>query len=57
MENIYYTSNIEYLFVKKIQQILDLQYEPIKKQIVEIILEVLDKLLKNKDNKMNINNE
>mgnify|MGYP001352290599 CR=1 FL=1 len=57
MENIYYTSNIEYLFVKKIQQILDLQYEPIKKQIVEIILEELDKLLKNKDNKMNINNE
>ena len=57
MENIYYTSNIEYLFVKKIQQILDLQYEPIKKQIVEIILEELDKLLKNKDNKMNIINE
>jgi hypothetical protein len=57
MENIYYSSNIEYLFVKKIQQILDLQYEPIKKQIVEIILEELDKLLKNKDNKMNNNNE
>jgi hypothetical protein len=57
MENIYYSSNIEYLFVKKIQQILDLQYEPIKKQIVEIILEELDKLLKNKDNKININNE
>jgi hypothetical protein len=57
MENIYYSSNIEYLFLKKIQQILDLQYEPIKKQIVEIILEELDKLLKNKDNKMNNNNE
>ena len=32
MENIYYSSNIEYLFVKKIQQMLDLQYEPMKKE-------------------------
>ena len=41
MENIYYSSNIEYMFVKKIQQMLDLQYEPIKKEIVDIILSEL----------------
>jgi hypothetical protein len=52
MENIYYSSNIEYLFVKKIQQIMDLQYMPIKKEIVDIILEELkdlENILKSKE--------
>ena len=57
MENIYYSSNIEYMFVKKIQQILDLQYEPIKKEIVDIILSELDKILKNKEYIINIEDE
>ena len=51
MENIYYSSEIEYLFVKKIQQMIDLQYVPIKKEIVDIILqelEDLENILKNK---------
>ena len=57
MENIYYSSNIEYLFVKKIQQMLDLQYKPIKKEIVDIILSELDKILKNKEYIINIDDE
>ena len=36
MDNIYYQSEIEYLFVKKIQQMIDLQYKPMKKDIVDI---------------------
>ena len=44
MENIYYSSEIEYLFVKKIQQMIDLQYVPIKKEIVDIILQELEDL-------------
>ena len=51
MDNIYYQSQIEYNFIKKLSTILDLQYEEYKKQIIKIILQELDdknnKLLKN----------
>lgn len=60
MDNIYYQSEIEYLFVKKIQQMIHLQYEPIKKEIVDIILEELlelENILKNKNSKNNIKDE
>lgn len=60
MENIYYSSEIEYLFVKKIQQMIDLQYVPIKKEIVDIILqelEDLENILKNKNTKNTIKDE
>lgn len=60
MDNIYYQSYIEYLFVKKIQQMIDLQYKPIKKEIVDIILlELLElqNILKNKNTKNTIKNE
>lgn len=60
MENIYYSSEIEYLFVKKIQQMIDLQYKPIKKEIVDIILQELldlENILKNKNTKNNIKDE
>lgn len=60
MDNIYYSSEIEYLFVKKIQQMIDLQYKPIKKEIVDIILEELlefENILKNKNTKNNIKDE
>jgi hypothetical protein len=60
MENIYYSSEIEYLFVKKIQQMIDLQYKPIKKEIVDIILQELldlENILKNKNIKNNINKD
>ena len=57
MENIYYSSNIEYIFVIKIQQMLDLQYEPIKKEIIDIILSELNNILKNKQYIINIENE
>jgi len=60
MENIYYSSEIEYLFVKKIQQMIDLQYKPIKKEIVDIILDELlelENILKNKNIKNNINKD
>jgi hypothetical protein len=60
MENIYYSSEIEYLFVKKIQQMIDLQYKPIKKEIVDIILQELldlENILKNKNIKNNIKDE
>ena len=60
MENIYYSSEIEYLFVKKIQQMIDLQYVPMKKEIVDIILlelEELENILKNKDTKNTIKDE
>ena len=60
MENIYYQSEIEYLFVKKIQQMIDLQYVPIKKEIVDIILqelEDLENILKNKSTKNTIKDE
>lgn len=60
MENIYYSSEIEYLFVKKIQQIIDLQYKPMKKEIVDIILDELlelQNILKNKDTTNTIKDE
>ena len=60
MENIYYSSEIEYLFVKKIQQMIDLQYKHIKKEIVDIILQELldlENILKNKNIKNNIKDE
>jgi hypothetical protein len=54
MDNIFYQSQIEYLFVKKIDNVLNLQYDIYKKQIIKIILDELDeldenKLLKNKN--------
>ena len=60
MDNIYYQSEIEYLFVKKIQQMIDLQYKPMKKEIVDIILEELlelENILKNKDSINTIKDE
>ena len=60
MENIYFQSEIEYLFVKKIQQMIDLQYKPIKKEIVDIILlELLElqNILKNKNTTNTIKDE
>ena len=60
MDNIYYQSEIEYLFVKKIQQMIDLQYIPIKKEIVDIILEELlelENILKNKNTENTIKDE
>ncbi len=60
MENIYYQSEIEYLFIKKIQQMIDLQYKPMKKEIVDIILQELlefENILKNKNTKNNIKDE
>ncbi len=60
MDNIYYQSEIEYLFVKKIQQIIDLQYNPMKKEIVDIILEELlelQNILKNKNTTNTIKDE
>ena len=60
MDNIYYQSEIEYLFVKKIQQMIDLQYVPKKKIIVDIILQELlelENILKNKKTKNNIKDE
>ena len=50
MDNIFYQSQIEYLFVKKIDNVLNLQYDIYKKQIIKIILDELDenKLLENK---------
>ena len=48
MDNIFYQSQIEYLFVKKIDQVLNLQYDIYKKQIIKIILDELDELDKNK---------
>ena len=54
MDNIFYQSQIEYLFVKKIDNVLNLKYDIYKKQIIKIILDELDeldenKLLKNKN--------
>jgi len=43
MENIFYQSEIEYLFAKRLDQILKLQYEEYKKQIVYLILDEADK--------------
>jgi hypothetical protein len=60
MDNIYYQSKIEYLFVKKIQQMIDLQYKPMKKEIVDIILEELlelENILKNKNTTNTIKDE
>lgn len=60
MDNIYYQSEIEYLFVKKIQQMIDLQYKPIKKEIVDIILQELlelENILKNKNTTNTIRDE
>ena len=42
MDNIFYQSQIEYLFVKKIDQVLNLQYDIYKKQIISIIIDELD---------------
>ena len=42
MDNIFYQSQIEYLFVKKIDNVLNLQYDKYKKQIIKIILDELD---------------
>jgi hypothetical protein len=42
MDNIFYQSQIEYLFVKKIDNVLNLQYDIYKKQIIKIILDELD---------------
>jgi len=60
MDNIYYQSEIEYLFVKKIQQMIDLQYKPMKKEIVDIILQELlelENILKNKNTTNTIKDE
>ena len=60
MDNIYYQSEIEYLFVKKIQQMIDLQYVPMKKIIVDIILQEckdLENILKNKNTTNTIKDE
>ena len=48
MENIFYQSQIEYLFVKKIDQILKLQYDEYKKQIIMILQDELNTNFKNK---------
>ena len=42
------SDGIEYLFVKKIDQVLNLQYNEYKKQIITIILDELDVNFKNK---------
>ena len=60
MDNIYFQSEIEYLFVKKIQQMIDLQYKPMKKEIVDIILQELlelENILKNKNTTNTIKDE
>ena len=60
MENIYYSSEIEYLFIKKIQQMIDLQYKPMKKEIIDIILQELlelQNILKNKNTTNTIKDE
>jgi len=49
MDNVFYSSNISYVFLKKINNILDKQYDEYKKQIIcNIIDEVIiyNKLLK-----------
>jgi hypothetical protein len=51
MENIFYQSEIEYLFAKRLDQILKLQYEEYKKQIVYLILDEADKKYNKKSNK------
>jgi len=52
MDNIFYQSQVEYLFIKKIDQILELQYNEYKRQIIKLILEELndENYLKNNDN-------
>jgi hypothetical protein len=58
MDNIFYQSEIEYLFVKKIDQVLNLQYDEYKKQIITIILDELDnKLLKTKSKDKEYNDD
>ena len=39
MDNIFYSSNISYSFVKKLNNIMDKQYNEYKKQIINNILE------------------
>ena len=51
MENIFYQSEIEYLFAKRFDQILKLQYEEYKKQIVYLILDEANKKFNKKFNK------
>ena len=55
MDNIFYQSQIEYLFVKKIDNVLNLQYDIYKKQIIKIILDELDELDENNYLKIKIN--
>lgn len=50
MENIFYQSEIEYLFAKRFDQILKLQYEEYKKQIVYLILDEANKKFNKKFN-------
>jgi|TARA_B110000967_G_scaffold10547_1_gene10394 hypothetical protein len=52
MDNIFYQSQIEYLFVKKIDNVLNLQYDIYKKQIIKIILDELDELYELDENKL-----
>ena len=50
MENIYYRSKISYTFIRDLSNILNLQYQKYKDEIVSIILAELKakfKLLKN----------
>jgi hypothetical protein len=54
MENIFYQSEIEYLFAKRFDQILKLQYEEYKKQIVYLILDEANKKFNKKFNKNKI---
>lgn len=49
MNNIYYSSNISYSFMKKLNNIMDKQYNEYKKQIIQNILDeiiIYNKLLK-----------
>ncbi len=49
MNNIYYSSNISYSFIKKLNNIMDKQYNEYKKQIIQNILDeiiIYNKLLK-----------
>ena len=52
MENIYYSSNISQLFISDFTNMIDLQFNDYKKQIIQIIIKEIinkDKLLKNKN--------
>ena len=54
MSDIYYPSSVDYKFIRDLTNILDIQYEKYKSEIVKIILleiedEFKNKLLKNKE--------